>query len=108
MRLYQLSVAPGEYDGEGEDHDEWFMSLKAAKARRVELIAENPELTDHRFGADFAISAVDVKQLSPRNLALAILNGRGWQKASREVIAAYKPAQKDAAGDSVDSITDGS
>jgi predicted RNase H-like nuclease len=108
MRLYQLCIAPGEYEVEGEDHDEWFMSLKAAKARRAELIAENPELTEHRFGEDFAISAVDVKQLSPRNLALAILNRSGWQKARREVVAAYKPARKSAADDSIDSTTDGS
>jgi hypothetical protein len=74
MRVYRLSIEPGEYDSEGEDHDEWYPSLLAAAERRAELIKENPSLEGHRTGRDFEIAAFDLADLPPRRLALALLN----------------------------------
>jgi len=108
VKLYRLEIAPEEYESEAEDHDEWFTSLKAAQARRVELIAENPNMTEHRFGQDYAIHLMVLERLPPRELVLALLNRRSPFVVVREVVSAYKPAREDTAGDSIDSTRDGS
>lgn len=91
MRVYQLHIAPSECDAEGEDHDEWFSSLIAAQRRRADLIAEGPDL---KYGEDFAIDAVDLAQLAPKTLALALLNRKGFVKSRRRVVGPYRPESK--------------
>lgn len=61
MVLYRLEIAPAESDGEGEDHDEWFGSLRAARRRRAELIRADPHLNGHRIGSDFRIERVNFR-----------------------------------------------
>lgn len=94
MNLYQLQIAPGEYEAEGENHDEWFASLDAARERRRRLIAEDPELKDHRFGRDFEISRIAVADLPLRALLLKVLNRTGWQRERSVVVPAYYPKRK--------------
>lgn len=92
MIVYQLHIDEREDDGEGEDHDEWFSSLTAAKRRRAQLIRERPP-EDYKYGSDFQIDRVSLtRTLSPKRLALAILNRRGFV-ANREaaVVPEYTP-----------------
>ena len=89
MNLYQLGIAPGEDDPEGEDYSEWFSSLAKAKKRRDELIAENPDLEGHRYGADFAITLYAVRLPLTKSLLLKVLNRRGWAQDVRDVVPAY-------------------
>lgn len=89
--FYRLHIAPDESAREGEDHDEWFRSLKAARRRRDELIAENPELESHRYGEDFYIERVEIHDLPRLDLALVILNRLGFIKQSKIIVEAYHP-----------------
>lgn len=91
--LYRLSVAPGEADGEGEDHDEWFTSLKLAKARRKELIDDDPELKDHRYGEDYQIDRCEFAPLPQRALLLRVLNRDGMFAVSVRV-PPYAPPER--------------
>lgn len=93
MTFYRLHIAPDEAEGEGEDHDQWFTSLRAARRRRAELIADNPSLRGHRYGQDFKIERVELVQLPPQALLLAVLNGRGYIEQRSTVIENYKPAR---------------
>ena len=89
--FYRLEIAPSESDGEGEDHDEWFTSLEAARRRRAELIRADPHLEGHRYGSDFCVSRVILRDLSPKALVLAVLNRAGHVESSEEVVPEYKP-----------------
>lgn len=91
MKLYRLRIAPDGTDGEGEDHDEWFSSLEAAKSRRRNLIRDNPGLLDHRYGRDFMIEEIVLLKLPPRQLALAILNRRNYVARRNTVVPDYVP-----------------
>jgi hypothetical protein len=90
MILYRLRVQPSEFQGEGEDCDEWFTSLRAARRRRRELIRDNPDLTDCRIASDYEVERVELADLPPRELALAILNRRGAFLSCVEVVPAYE------------------
>lgn len=94
MKLYCLSIAPSESDGEGEDHDEWFTSLEAAKRRRRELIRDNPGLVGHKFGRDFEIEEIIFAKLPQKALALAILNRRGYVAQRTVVVPSYIPSKE--------------
>ena len=89
MRIYRLGIEPGEANSEGEDHDEYFSSLDAAGRRRAELIREDPDLDGHRYGEDFEIERIDLADLAPRAMLLAILNRKGYIAAREVVVAAY-------------------
>ena len=92
MIVYRLKVEPAEYDSDGEDHDEWFGSLRAARERRRELVTEDPALEEHRTGQDFAISRVTVADMPRRKLVLALLNRTGYRAGEEvEVVKAYAP-----------------
>lgn len=95
MKVYQLHIAPSDADGEGEDHDEWFSSLKAARARRAELIAEDPQLEGHAYGVDFKIEVHEVRPLPRRELVLALLNRRGCFFGGETVVPDYSPRRDD-------------
>lgn len=92
MRLYRLGIVPPESEGEGEDHDEWFQSLREAKKRRKELIDMSPALLDHRTGTDYEIEVVDFVALPLRKLLLAVLNRTGYAERRREVVPPYEPS----------------
>ncbi len=94
MKLYKLDVAPDESAGEGEDWDEWFPSLDAAKDRRQELIDANPTMDGHRYGKDYAVSRVTFTELPPLKLLLAVLNRVGCHKRVEVVVLAYAPDEK--------------
>lgn len=90
MNVYQLHVAPGEYDSDGEDFDEWFLSLREAKRRRAELIAgeaESPENT--RVSGDFAIERLTIAKMPRRALVVALLRRKGFVTERVEVVPAY-------------------
>ena len=97
MHVYRLHIKPLESDSEGEDHDEWFTSLRAAKKRRAELIRNNPTLNDHPTGCDFDIDCYEVKKLPRTALILALLNRRdsAWSTRRVEVVRPYKPREED-------------
>lgn len=102
--LYRLDIAPDESDGEGECFDEWFSSLKLAKKRRAELIAENPDLKDHRYGVDFAIWRVEFMQYGRRGLLLRVLN-RGGIRAQIQKVEAYVPPRNRKCGVTADDLS---
>jgi hypothetical protein len=91
--LYQLGISPSESDGEGEDHDEWFTSLAAARKRRATLIDEDPELRGHRYGEDFEITKVTTLDLPVGKMILEILNRGWWKEHSEIVVPVYHPKQ---------------
>lgn len=89
--VYRLHVSPGDGDGEGENLDEWFASLKEAKERRHVLIRLNPGADD----ADLQIERVLLVHDSPYQLALKILNRRCYVRDRLEVVPVYQaPIQK--------------
>lgn len=92
--LYRVRIAPGEYDGDGEDHDEWFASKREALRRRRELIAENPLLEEHKYGADYQIDRCVFAPLGKRALLLRVLNRDGMFVSSRVVATEYRPPRK--------------
>lgn len=81
MKVYQLVLRPGEYDGEGEDHDEWFSSLALAKRRRAQLKREG--LLQHGDGAINRCVLVDEPK---KRLALALLNQEACFRSVRRVV----------------------
>ena len=88
--LYRIHGRPGEYDGDGENHDEWFSSLKAAKLRRAELehdakavLSVDPNA--FKFAEDFEVERVYFRGLPPQALLLAVLNRRGYE-LKRELV----------------------
>lgn len=97
MKLYRLNILPQEHEGEGEDHDEWFTSLGAARKRRSQLIRNMPE-DSYKFGADYDIDEVELVDLPPRAMVLAVLN-RECVVSSRTVVEAYSPRLDDQQGE---------
>lgn len=90
MILYRLNIHPDESAGEGEDHDEWFSSERAARRRRSELVEESPCLLGSRYGSDYAIDKVRIATLPQKRLALALLNRRGVFVSVRRVAEPYE------------------
>jgi hypothetical protein len=88
--VYRLGVAPGDADGEGEDHDQWFGTLKEAKERREELIDRDPFMVNHKYGVDYRIVRYVVGSLRGKNRVLALLRRQGWCASYEEVVPAYK------------------
>jgi hypothetical protein len=87
LPLYRVTVYPNEVDAEGMDKDEWFYSLDAARRRRRELIKEGD---DYKYGQNFRIDRVRLKDLPPKALILACLHGDAVESVE-EVVAAYRP-----------------
>lgn len=87
MKVYRLHIAAGEYDADGENFDEWFLSLEMAMRRRRVLIreAEHPDYENLKYPTDFKIERYEVRKAPLRELVLGLLNGHGWY-ASREVV----------------------
>ena len=92
--LYRLGICPDESQGEGEDHDEWFSSLREAQRRRAELIRLDPHLEGHRYGEDFEIDRVVFVDWSLRKLLLAVLNWDGCVEARDQVVPRYVPTKR--------------
>ena len=96
--VYQLEIAPGVDDAEGEDCDRWFSSLGAAQCCRVQLIRENPSMEGHRYGEDFAIYRREVPDFPRKQLIIALLNRGEWALGPRELVVApysgYKAAKE--------------
>lgn len=98
MKFYRLQIASGE-TCEGEDADEWFTSLRAAKKRRTELIQEGRvESNEHPFGSDYEIWRYTVNtRLTAKTVMLRILNRNNNHTASPwcsdivQVVDAYRP-----------------
>ena len=89
MIFYRLGISPGEGEAEGEDHDEWFTSLEAAKIRRTELIAMNDDL---KYGCDYGIRKTWIGcGLSRKKLILALLNREGFVDHDEDIVAPYYP-----------------
>ena len=93
VKLYRLNIAPGEDECEGEDWDEWFTSLRDAKARRKELIDLDPTMAGHRYGRDFRIERVKLSNCSRQELVLRVLNRRGYVVVSEVVVEDYIPLE---------------
>lgn len=95
MIFYRLHVEPGEYEAEGEDHDEWFTALRVARRRRAELIRgyDPADPNAHlKLGSDYAIDRVEIDTAGPlRPLILALLSRKGFAKHSVEVVPAWRP-----------------
>lgn len=91
LKLYRVNISPEESEGEGEDHDEWFPSLNDARARRRQLIEQNPSLQNCRYQSDYGIDEVKLLDLPRKQLALAVLNRRGIA-ISRIVVQPYQPS----------------
>lgn len=90
MKLYRLGICPGEGEGEGENWDEWFSSLREAKKRRAELIAQNPDGDNARMLEDFEIEQCEIPDLPRKRLAILLLNRRGFVTNSKQVVAPYR------------------
>lgn len=95
MKLYLLENQPDESAGEGEDWDEWFTSLRAAKVRRRGLIAsvkppETPVWAQQQpvgfSGEDFGIYEVTLVRVSARELVRRALNRRGYVETRVQVV----------------------
>lgn len=56
--VYRLRVEGTEYDLEGANYDEWFGTLREAKARRDKHI-ENHTWEDHPTGQDLALRCLN-------------------------------------------------
>lgn len=85
MIFYCLNIAPDEYGIEGEDLDEWFTSLNAAKHRRQELI--DGAGSEQAPGEDLSIDAIVVRSdLPPKQLLLNVLNRKAWMKSLTRVV----------------------
>lgn len=78
MKLYVLRRWPHEDAGEGEDWDEWFTSLRSARARRREL-------WDAARPGELRIERVIFSDLSKKALLVAVLNRTGYAKSFEEV-----------------------
>lgn len=80
MNVYVLRIHPGENDSDGLNFDEWFCTLREAKARRKELLPD----CDWKYGEDLEIERFAVtSKLSKHALVVACLN--------RKFFAAYGP-----------------
>lgn len=90
MKLYRLHIHPGEADGEGENHDEWFTSFVDALARREALIRETPD-DGYKYGTDYGIEAITFADLTPKKLLLAVLNREGYVASRHTMMRPYKP-----------------
>ena len=88
--VYRLNVSPGEHDNDSRDYDEWFTSLRAAKARRAQLIAVT-DVKDYRYGRDFEIERVGVAKAPPMELILRLLRRMHWRAGCEVVVPAYVP-----------------
>lgn len=91
MVIYRLNVAPGKDQDEGENCDEWFGSLEAAKRRRTLLIQGNRDLEGHRYGSDYQIDRVVLVDLPPKQMALALLNRMRCFVEQTMVMKEYSP-----------------
>lgn len=91
MILYRVNIAAHEGEGDEADHSEWFASLEAAMRRRAELIRENPTDEGWLFSSDFAIDRYELAKLPLKQLALAILNDKGYVVRYEEVVPPYTP-----------------
>ena len=87
--LYRLCVTPAEGDGEGEDQDEWFSSLRAAKRRRRQLIERRDDGADWLVDEDLAIDRVQFVPLPPKQLLLRALNRCGFMRCYQQVVAPH-------------------
>lgn len=96
MIVYRLCVSPSEYDGEGEDHDLWFSSLREAKRVRTDLIRADPGLLECKYDHDYAIERVEVGELSKKQLLLNVLNRKysRWIKKQETMVRSYTPTKK--------------
>lgn len=87
MQLYRLNITPSEDTGEGEDWDEWFGALIAAKKQRKHYIKED---SDFSFcGENYSIDAVEIPNLPKKKLLLYTLNRKG-RFPSKEIVASAK------------------
>lgn len=94
MTVYQLHISGSDYDADGEDFDEYFSSLEAARRRRKQLIDADPKMKDCRFDSDYKIDKLTLStKLSPRQLILAILNRKGYVKERETVVEEYQVKQ---------------
>lgn len=91
MIVYRLGRLPSEDAPEGEDWDEYFSSLAAAKVRRRELIREDPDLVGHPTKRDFEIEATELANLPKKKLALALLNREHYVAGRTVVVPHYRP-----------------
>ena len=74
MKLYRINITPCDNSGEGENWDEWFGSLVAAKKRRRELIKD----PDYSYcGCNYSIDQVKISNLPKKKLLLWALNSKG-------------------------------
>lgn len=91
MKVYRLGVEADPTD-EAANHDEWFSSLEKARQRRAGLIElYGVHLTD----PSLEIEEVELASLSPKLLALAILNGLGYVRSREVVVRAYVPPPRE-------------
>ena len=75
MKLYRINITPNQHSGEGENHNEWFGSLAAAKTRRRELIKD----PDYTFcGCNYSLDRVEIPHLPKKKLLLRALNSKGF------------------------------
>lgn len=105
--VYQLNRQPDEHAGEGEYWSEWFTSLREARKRRANIVHEaesawNDEKAEWltKYGADstppprprldLSIDRVYLADLPPKQLALAILNRRGFVAKAERVVESLK------------------
>jgi hypothetical protein len=56
--FYVLRISPGEDDGEGENHDEWFRTFDEAHTRREALRRDPAFWRQSKLSADLAIDRV--------------------------------------------------
>jgi hypothetical protein len=80
MKVYVLRISSDEYDAEGKDCDEWFETLRDARHRRENLIAEAvaSDFEGMRSNSDFEIESVEIANLPRNELVLALLNRKGF------------------------------
>jgi hypothetical protein len=94
MKFYLLHISPGEI--EGEDCDEYFTSLEAAKQRRAALMENNLE---EDLEGEFQIDRITLVDLPPMQLALALLNRKAFICKREVVVDAVAPSPMEDARD---------
>lgn len=92
MKLYRLSILPDPTDPEGEDHDEWFSSLRAAKKRRSGLLREG---ACSRDVPDLEITENELADVPERQLLLRVLNRCGFIAREKVVVPGVTLPRRD-------------
>jgi hypothetical protein len=87
MYLYVVRITPDDGSGEGENWDEWFSSLSAAKKRRQEILRAAKDNSEYScIDPDESIEKITFVSCPKKKLLLKVLNQTGFVAKSESII----------------------